>query len=361
MRYEQLSRTPDAIKDGTVELGSVKSRLGKTTVELHEISKAYGNQTLLRDFTYLFLKNDRVGFMGHNGCGKSTLMKMIMGEVVPDSGHIEIGQTVRIGYFAQEIDDEMMKPDQKVIDYIRDVAEYVETEDGKISAARLLEKFLFAGEDQYGPVGKLSGGQKRRLYLCKVLMEAPNVLILDEPTNDLDIATLRILEDYLDHFPGIVIVVSHDRYFLDRVVGRLFIFKDDGKLIRSEGGYTDYKNRLLQDEAEEKGFAKNQPAKNQDKKAETAEKPKWNTGREKKLKFTYQEQRDYETIEEEIAALEEQIESLDAAMLSNARDFVKLKELTAEKEKAEQALEQKMDRWMYLEDLAQQIEQGKTV
>lgn len=179
MRYEQLSRTLDAIKDGTVELGSVKSRLGKTTVELHEISKAYGNQTLLRDFTYLFLKNDRVGFMGHNGCGKSTLMKMIMGEVVPDSGHIEIGQTVRIGYFAQEIDDEMMKPDQKVIDYIRDVAEYVETEDGKISAARLLEKFLFAGEDQYGPVGKLSGGQKRRLYLCKVLMEAPNVLILD--------------------------------------------------------------------------------------------------------------------------------------------------------------------------------------
>lgn len=361
MRYEQLSRTPDAIKDGTVELGSVKSRLGKTTVELHEISKAYGNQTLLRDFTYLFLKNDRVGFMGHNGCGKSTLMKMIMGEVVPDSGHIEIGQTVRIGYFAQEIDDEMMKPDQKVIDYIRDVAEYVETEDGKISAARLLEKFLFAGEDQYGPLGKLSGGQKRRLYLCKVLMEAPNVLILDEPTNDLDIATLRILEDYLDHFSGIVIVVSHDRYFLDRVVGRLFIFKDDGKLIRSEGGYTDYKNRLLQDEAEEKGFGKNQPAKNQDKKAETAEKPKWNTGREKKLKFTYQEQRDYDTIEEEIAALEEQIESLDAAMLSNARDFVKLKELTAEKEKAEQALEQKMDRWMYLEDLAQQIEQGKTV
>lgn len=361
MRYEQLSRTPDAIKDGTVELGSVKSRLGKTTVELHEISKAYGNQTLLRDFTYLLLKNDRVGFMGHNGCGKSTLMKMIMGEVVPDSGHIEIGQTVRLGYFAQEIDDEMMKPDQKVIDYIRDVAEYVETEDGKISAARLLEKFLFAGEDQYGPVGKLSGGQKRRLYLCKVLMEAPNVLILDEPTNDLDIATLRILEDYLDCFSGIVIVVSHDRYFLDRVVGRLFIFKDDGKLIRSEGGYTDYKNRLLQDEAEEKGFAKNQPAKNQDKKAETAEKPKWNTGREKKLKFTYQEQRDYETIEEEIAALEEQIESLDAAMLSNARDFVKLKELTAEKEKAEQALEQKMDRWMYLEDLAQQIEQGETV
>lgn len=357
MRYEQLSRTQDAVKDDTVELGSVKSRLGKTTIELHEISKAYGNQTLLQDFTYLFLKNDRVGFMGHNGCGKSTLMKMIMGKVVPDSGHIEIGQTVRIGYFAQEIDDGMMKPEQKVIDYIRDKAEYVETEDGKISAARLLEKFLFAGEDQYGPVGKLSGGQKRRLYLCKVLMGAPNVLILDEPTNDLDIATLRILEDYLDHFPGIVIVVSHDRYFLDRVVGRLFIFKDDGKLIRSEGGYTDYKNRLLTEASEEKAAGRAQTVKKQDKKTENTEKPKWNAGREKKLKFTYQQQREYETIEEEIAGLEGQIEKLDAAMLSNARDFVKLKELTVEKEKAEQTLEEKLSRWMYLEELAQQIEQ----
>lgn len=354
-RFEQLSRTPDAVKDGAVELGSVKSRLGKTTVELHNISKSYGDKVLIKDFTYLFLKHDRIGFMGKNGCGKSTLMKMIMGEVMPDEGHIEIGQTVKIGYFAQEISDEEMKPQQKVIDYIRDVAEYVETEDGKISAARLLEKFLFAGEDQYGPVGKLSGGQRRRLYLCKVLMGAPNVLILDEPTNDLDITTLTILEDYLDHFPGIVIVVSHDRYFLDRVVGRMFIFEGNGKLRQSEGGYTDYQNRLrleagLGDEGETPTNA------NRDKKtAEGQEKPKWNTGREKKLKFTYQEQKDYETIESDIAKLEAKLEQLDADMLKFARDFVKLRELSEEKEKTETLLEEKMDRWMYLEDLAAKI------
>lgn len=346
-RYEQLSRIPDAVKDGTVELGSMNSRLGKTTVELHDISKAYGDKILLSHFTYLFLRNDRVGFMGHNGCGKSTLMKMIMGEVAPDTGSIEIGQTVKIGYFAQEISDEEMQSEQKVIDYIRDVAEYVETEEGKISAARLLEKFLFAGEDQYGPVGKLSGGQRRRLYLCKVLMGAPNVLILDEPTNDLDIATLRILEDYLDTFAGIVIVVSHDRYFLDRVVGRMFIFEENGKLLQSEGGYTDYQNRRqMQQSVEIK----------ENKAAVQAEKPKWNTGREKKLKFTFQEQRDYETIEGEIAALEEKIEKLDADMLNFARDFVKLKELTREQQMAQEALEEKMERWMYLEELAEQIQ-----
>lgn len=345
-RFEQMSRVADAAKDGAVELGSVKSRLGRTTVELHNISKAYGDKTLIRDFTYLFLRNDRVGFMGHNGCGKSTLMKMIMGEVTPDTGYVEIGQTVKIGYFAQEIRDEEMRPDQKVIDYIRDVAEYVETEDGKISAARLLEKFLFAGEDQYGPVGKLSGGQRRRLYLCKVLMGAPNVLILDEPTNDLDITTLTILEDYLDRFPGIVIVVSHDRYFLDRVVGRLFIFEGNGKLRQSEGGYTDYQNRLLAEtrQAEEDVIS-----------GKSNVKVKWNAGREKKLKFTYQEQKDYDTIEADIAALEEKIAKADEDMLQFARDFVKLKELTEEKEKAEAELEEKMERWMYLEELAARI------
>ncbi len=354
-RFEQLSRTPDAAKDGTVELGSVKSRLGKTTVELHGISKAYADKVLIKDFTYLFLKNDRIGFMGKNGCGKSTLMKMIMGEVIPDEGYIEIGQTVKIGYFAQEISDTEMKPEQKVIDYIRDVAEFVETEDGKISAARLLEKFLFAGEDQYGPVGKLSGGQRRRLYLCKVLMGAPNVLILDEPTNDLDITTLTVLEDYLDHFPGIVIVVSHDRYFLDRVVGRMFIFEGEGRLRQSEGGYTDYQNRLHLESAltEEGGSSAND---NRDKKeAESQEKPKWNTGRENKLKFTYREQKDYETIESDIAKLEEKLEQLDADMLKFARDFVKLKELNEEKEKTEALLEEKMERWMYLEELAAKI------
>lgn len=375
MRFEQLSRVRDREKDGAVELSSVKSRLGKTTVELHDISKAYGDKVLIKDFTYLFLRNDRIGFMGKNGCGKSTLMKIIMGEIKPDEGLVEIGQTVKIGYFAQEVNDEEMKPGQRVIDYIRDVAEYVETEEGSISAARLLEKFLFAGEDQYGPVGKLSGGQKRRLHLCKVLMGAPNVLILDEPTNDLDITTLRILEDYLDNFPGIVIVVSHDRYFLDRVVGRMFIFEENGRLRQSEGGYTDYRNRLLGEkqlmEEQENEPSGNERSRNKlakandisggqaagEKDAAKGEKVKWNAGREKKLKFTFKEQKDYETIEADIGALEEKIEKLDADMLQFARDFVKLKELSEEKEKAEQALEEKMERWMYLEELAAKIKE----
>lgn len=378
MRFEQLSRISDREKDGAVELSSVKSRLGKTTVELHGISKAYGDKVLLKDFTYLFLRNDRIGFMGKNGCGKSTLMKIIMGEIKPDEGRVEIGQTVKIGYFAQEVNEEEMKPGQRVIDYIRDVAEYVETEDGSISAARLLEKFLFAGEDQYGPVGKLSGGQRRRLYLCKVLMGAPNVLILDEPTNDLDITTLRILEDYLDSFPGIVIVVSHDRYFLDRVAGRMFIFEGEGRLRQSEGGYTDYRNRLIleqqmpkdgEDGTGKKALTGKEYGKREladankncggqaagKKEAEKGEKVKWNAGREKKLKFTFKEQKDYETIEGDIAALEAKIEKLDGDMLQFARDFVKLKELSEEKEKVEQDLEEKMERWMYLEELAAKI------
>ena len=305
-------------------------------------------------------------------------MKIIMGEIKPDEGRVEIGQTVKIGYFAQEVNEEEMKPGQRVIDYIRDVAEYVETEDGSISAARLLEKFLFAGEDQYGPVGKLSGGQRRRLYLCKVLMGAPNVLILDEPTNDLDITTLRILEDYLDGFPGIVIVVSHDRYFLDRVVGRMFVFEGEGRLRQSEGGYTDYRNRLIlekqisedgEDGTGKKGLTGKEYAKRElaeangncngqaagKEEAEKGEKVKWNAGREKKLKFTFKEQKDYETIEGDIAALEAKIEKLDEDMLRFSRDFVKLKELSEEKEKAERDLEEKMERWMYLEELAAKI------
>lgn len=354
MRFEQLSAVRDGEEDKQVELGSVKSRLGKTTVELHHISKSYGDKVLLKDFTYLFQKDDRVGFMGKNGCGKSTLMKIMVGEIAPDEGRVEIGQTVKIGYFAQEIKEEEMKPGQRVIDYIRDVAEYVETEEGSISAARLLERFLFAGEDQYGPVEKLSGGQRRRLYLCKVLMGAPNVLILDEPTNDLDIATLRILEDYLDSFPGIVIAVSHDRYFLDRVAGRLFVFEGGGRLRQSEGGYTDYRNRLLLEGGQSEDEDRKLPEKQDISKGE---KVKWNAGRERKLKFTFKEQKDYETIESDIAALEEKIEKLDGDMLSAARDFVKLRELSEEKEKAEQALEEKLERWMYLEELAAKIKE----
>ena len=355
-RFEELKNVKGPVTDGKVELASAASRLGRTTVEIENVSKSYGDKVLIRDFTYLFGKDDRVGFIGPNGSGKTTLMKMILGEVTPDSGHIEIGQTVKLGYYAQEIDDTMMHPEQRVIDYIRDVAEYITTEDGQITAARMLERFLFSGEDQYGQLGKLSGGERRRLQLCKVLMGAPNVLILDEPTNDLDIATLQVLEDYLDTFPGIVIVVSHDRYFLDRVVRRIFALEDT-RMVQYEGGYTDYANRkAAEGNTESTGTAAASQPKNADE--ETTSK-NWKNGQKRKLKFTYQEQKDYESIEGEMAALEDKIATLEADFSKYASDFVKLNELTQEKEAAEQQLEEKMERWMYLEDLAARIERGE--
>ena len=355
-RFEELKNVKGPAMDGKVELTSAASRLGRTTVEIENVSKSYGDKVLIRDFTYLFGKDDRVGFIGPNGSGKTTLMKMILGEVAPDSGHIEIGQTVKLGYYAQEIDDTMMHPEQRVIDYIRDVAEYIITEDGQITAARMLERFLFSGEDQYGQLGKLSGGERRRLQLCKVLMGAPNVLILDEPTNDLDIATLQVLEDYLDTFPGIVIVVSHDRYFLDRVVRRIFALEDT-RMVQYEGGYTDYANRkAAEGTTESTGAAATSQPKNAD---EENTSKNWKSGQKRKLKFTYQEQKDYESIEGEMAALEEKIAALEADFSKYASDFVKLNELTQEKEAAEQQLEEKMERWMYLEDLAARIERGE--
>lgn len=373
-RYEELKNTAAPVKDGEVELSSVASRLGRTTVELENICKSYGDNCLIKDFTYIFLKNDRVGFIGKNGFGKTTLMKMIAGLVQPDSGSITIGQTVKLGYYSQEISTEIMNPNQRVIDYIRDTAEIIETPEGKVTAARMLEKFLFAGEDQYGLIGKLSGGEKRRLYLCKVLMEAPNVLILDEPTNDMDITTLRILEDYLDNFPGIVIVVSHDRYFLDRTVRRIFSFEGNGILKQSEGGYTDYVNHKQAEELLSGGTMSN-PGKagnssgvgvgkvdsNVKSTGEKVDKNNWNAGRKKKLKFTYQEQKDYESIEGDIAALEEKIEALEQEIPKHSRDFVKLNELMKEKEQCEAWLEEKMERWMYLEDLAARIEVGEEI
>ena len=258
-RYEEMKGKSAPVKDAQVEIGSVSSRLGRTTVELDHIEKSFDGKTIIHDFTYHFLKDDRIGIVGRNGCGKSTLLKLMQGILEPDSGSVVIGPTVKLGYFAQEIQlGKDMDPNQRVIDYIRDVAEYVETDEGKITAARLLERFLFRGEDQYGLIGKLSGGERRRLYLCKVLMSAPNVLILDEPTNDLDITTLTILEDYLDSFQGIVVAVSHDRYFLDRVVRRIFAFRPDGTLWQSEGGYTDYETQVLyeQQAAEKSAGAK---------------------------------------------------------------------------------------------------------
>ena len=359
-RYEELKNRSGPDTDAKVEISSAASRLGKTTVEIEHIGKRYGDKILVDDFSYIFLKNDRIGFIGPNGCGKTTLMKMLTGKTEPDTGKINIGQTVRIGYYAQEIGSAQMPDDKRVIDYIRDVAEYVKTEDGSITASQMLERFLFEGKDQYGLLGKLSGGEKRRLNLLKVLMGAPNVLILDEPTNDLDIATLTILEDYLDSFPGIVIVVSHDRYFLDRVVKRIFAFEEGGRLQQYEGGYTDYQIRVFFKKQEEAGGLHDSGKKDGGRKSGSSgtgpgRKNSWKQPGTK-LKFSYKEQQEYEGIEGEIAGLEEKIENLEKEILGAATDFVKLNELTKEKEAAEQELEEKMDRWMYLEDLKERIE-----
>lgn len=350
-RYETMKNMSAPLKDDSVTMGSVSSRLGKTTINLDNISKSYGNKALINDFTYHFLKDDRIGFIGKNGCGKSTLLKIIMGIEKPDSGSVEIGSTVKIGYFAQEVIlGRDMNPDQRVIDYIRDEAEYVVTEEGKVTATRLLERFLFKGEDQYGLIGKLSGGERRRLYLCRVLMSAPNVLILDEPTNDLDIATLTVLEDYLDSFAGIVIVVSHDRYFLDRVVRRIFSYEPDGRLMQSEGGYTDYENRMR-----EKNSIMSEEGLQQKQSQTTAKVSNSGRGHDTRLKFTYMEQREYDTIEQDIADLEEKIEKLDKDISDNASNSIKLQELYDEQQSLNDMLTQKMDRWMYLEELAAKI------
>lgn len=362
-RYEELKNAQAPVIDSKVELQSVASRLGKTTVELQNISKRFDDKVLMEDFSYIFLKGDRIGFVGKNGCGKSTLMKMIIGNCEPDKGQIVIGQTVKIGYYAQEIGAEEMPPNQKVIDYIKDVAEYVQTDDGSISASQMLERFLFEGKDQYGLLKKLSGGERRRLNLLKVLMGAPNVLILDEPTNDLDIVTLNILEDYLDSFPGIVITVSHDRYFLDRIAHRIFAFEENGQIRQYEGGYTDYRDRVtMQQEMDAEKTGKSSVMRKNSGSAgkaseidKAASKKDWKQP-STKLKLSYKEQREYEVIEDEIAALEEKIEILEQQILKSATDFVKLNELTKEKENVQQQLEEKMERWMYLEDLKARID-----
>ena len=353
-RYEELKNQKAPTVDGTVAMDSIETRLGKTTIELENVSKSYGEKVLIKDFSYTFLKNDRIGFVGKNGAGKTTLLKMIMGEVEPDEGNINIGQTVKIGYFAQEIEKEM-DLSQRVIDYIKEVAEYVKTTDGQISATMLLEQFLFNSSMQYSPIGKLSGGERRRLYLCRVLIGAPNVLILDEPTNDLDITTLTVLEDYLDRFTGIVITVSHDRYFLDRVVRRIFSFEENGRLKQYEGGYTEY---ILKKEIDA-GLDETESVKKDNSDHNQKEKYDPSKMRQKKLKFTYMEEKEYQTIEEEIAKLEEKIEQLESDIIKFSRDFVKLNELTMEKEKLTENLNEKMDRWMYLEDLAERIKNEK--
>ena len=351
-RFEELSARKGPEEDGDVEMNSLTSRLGRTTVEVSHLNKSYGDKVLLRDFTYIFLKNDRIGSIGPNGSGKSTLMKMIAGLVQPDSGETVIGQTVRMGYFSQE--NEEMDDSLKVIDYIKNVAEYVKTPDGMVSASQMLEQFLFPSSMQYTLIGKLSGGEKRRLCLLHILMGAPNVLLLDEPTNDLDIRTLTILEDYLDHFQGIVIAVSHDRYFLDRVVRRIFAFEGDGAVKQYEGGYTDYQAALEErGQGQEESTAAKAGAEDQSQ----PNRKNWKEGqpRETKLKFTYKEQREWETIEETIAALEEEVAELEGEILQAASDYSRLNRLMQEKEEKEAQLEEKMERWMYLNELAEQI------
>ena len=366
-RYEALRDQKGPVEETKLEMSSVSQRLGRTTIELLDISKAYGDLICVKDFTYIFLKNDRIGFVGKNGCGKTTLMKMIAGFLEPDSGTIEVGQTVKIGYYCQEIalttektgnenaQTTWMDPNQRVIDYIKDTAEYVRTEDGLVSASAMLERFLFPSSQQYSPIGKLSGGERRRLNLLRVLMEAPNILVLDEPTNDLDTETLAILEDYLDSYDGIVITVSHDRYFLDRIAKRIFAFEGEGKITQYEGGYTDYMQKRPKQDSSLLSMSGAIAEKNQEEKNVVKDsKATWGGGA-KKLKFSYNEQKEYETIEEDIEALETRIAEIEKEILKNSRDFVKLNELSKEKEEKEEALMLKMERWEYLEELAAKI------
>ncbi|WP_176255084.1 ABC-F family ATP-binding cassette domain-containing protein [Enterocloster alcoholdehydrogenati] len=354
-RYEALRDQDGPQYDRNVQLESIASRLGRTTVELKDICKSYGDRMLLQDFTYIFLKNDRVGIIGPNGSGKSTLMKIIAGWVQPDSGTVQIGQTVKLGYFSQE--NEAMDESLRVIDYIKNAAEYVKTKDGSISASQMLERFLFPASVQYTVIGKLSGGEKRRLYLLRILMEAPNVILLDEPTNDLDIQTLVILEDYLDTFPGIVITVSHDRYFLDRVVNRIFAFKGQGRVQQYEGGYTDYLRAFELRHPQKEAQEENAPREGQ--KAVNRSNWKETAGAPKKKKLSFKEQKEWETIEDEIAALESGIEALEKEMEGAASNYARLNELMKTKSEKETALEEKMDRWMYLNELVEQIEGQK--
>ena len=353
-RFEELKQVERPKEEETVQLDSVGTRLGKKTIEIRGLCKAYGDKKLIDDYNYIVLRNERIGIIGPNGCGKSTLIKMMNGIIAPDSGEIEIGETIKIGYFAQE--NQHMEEGMRVIDYIRNVAEYIETASGTASASQMLERFLFPPTVQYTPIEKLSGGEKRRLYLLRVLMEAPNVLILDEPTNDLDITTLTILEDYLDSFAGIVITVSHDRYFLDRVVNRIFAFEGNGVIRQYEGGFSDY---FVKKKEEEKQLIVSKKEESKNEGSENTGKKSWQSNREQKLKFSYKEQREYEMIDEEIAKLEEKIEQLENEIAENANSYTKLQELMGEKEEAEKQLEEKMERWVYLNDLAEKIEEQK--
>ena len=342
-RYAELKAQDTPETQGTVQTAAMSSRLGKKTIELVNVEKSYDGRQILKPFSYLLGREDRIGVVGRNGAGKSTLLELIAGKIQPTAGEITWGETVKIGYFSQE--GRELDLNQRPYDYIHEIAATVKTAEGTFSASQMLERFLFDGDLQYSTIGALSGGERRRLYLLGVLMSAPNVLLLDEPTNDLDIETLTILEDYLASFDGIVIAVSHDRYFLDKIATQIFEVSDSGEVLRYTGGYTDYlgKRRESAPEVKEKKEKKEMPRE-----------PK-----PQKLRFSYKEQREYAVIEDEIAQLEEKIAQADADMAANATDYTALQRLTEEKEQLETALEEKMGRWMYLSELAEKIEAQK--
>ncbi len=353
-RFEKLKETDAPKQDENIEIQVGSARLGRKIIEVEDIKKSYENKTVIDDFSYVLLRDDRIGIIGPNGAGKSTLLKILSGQLKPDSGKVEIGETVKTGFFTQENTD--MDQNLRVIDYIRSVAEHIETGNGSLSASQMLERFLFAPSVQWTPISKLSGGEKRRLYLLSILMDAPNILLLDEPTNDLDIQTLTILEAYLDEFPGAVITVSHDRYFLDRTANRIFSFEGDGKIIKYAGNYSDYREYTAglekqDDVGKEAGTDK--------KDGSSQNKTEWQKNKEKPLKFTFKEQKEFDEIEDVIATLESDIESVKKDIDKSATDFTKLQELLQKQQELEKELDLKMERWTYLNELAEKIENNK--
>ena len=338
-RYENLLNQDAPEYDDTVQMAAASSRLGKKIIELQNVSKAFDGRTIISGFSYNLLRNDRIGIVGRNGAGKSTLLHTIAGELTPDSGHVEIGTTVKIGHFSQE--GRELDLNQRVYDFIHDIADEVRTDEGTFTANQMMERFMFPGDLQSVPIGRLSGGERRRLYLLSVLMEAPNVLLLDEPTNDLDIMTLSILEDYLQGFPGPILTVSHDRFFLDKLAESIFEVRGDGEILRYTGNWSDWGAKRKAEEA---------PAKEEKTKA-AVERP-----RERKLKFSYKEEREFATIDEELAKLEEQIAQYQTAQESCGSDYVRLQELQAQQEELEAKLEEKTERWVYLNELKEKID-----
>ena len=345
-RFEQLKNSEYVPDQSKLEVSALSSRLGRKIIEIDNISKAFDGKQLVRDFSYNLLRSDRIGIIGPNGYGKTTLVRMICGLLEPDSGSIVRGDTVKIGYFSQEsFIGEEFDPSVKAVDYIRSISQEIQTPEGTLSASQMMEKFLFPSELQYTEIGRLSGGERRRLYLLRVLMEAPNVLVLDEPTNDLDIETLAVLEDYLESFPGVVIAVSHDRYFLDKLMNHVFVLAGNGEVRHYTGGYADYRADVAEQERIKKQSAAS---------VSNGEKRDGRNQREK-LKFSFKEQREYEQIDQVIAELEEKIEETEQQIRSNSSDYTALQQLTQEKEELEEQLAQKMERWVYLNDLAERI------